>query len=178
MVPTATRLHNVGFSHSTSNLDYQKAMWTGCWQMPEGTWTQMTSRSLSRQVSAHQCSIRRTGINRVTFFQGNGLFCECSLPNSSLTAQLVLWAGMADRHTVTSVSYGLTFFSDSRLQSLSARLRNDKLHDLTHRISLVLQVRAKPTESVSTGSLNRKRENPTTLYDSEKASKWIQSMFK
>lgn len=82
---------------------------------------------------------------------------------------------MADGQKVTSVNYGLTFFSDSRLQSLSARLRNDKLHDLTHRISLVLQARAKPTDSVSTGLLSRKRENAAALYDDEQASKWIQS---
>lgn len=83
-----------------------------------------------------------------------------------------------DTRKVTSVSYGLTFFSDSRLQSLSARLRNDKLYDLTHRISLVLQSRAKPTESVSTGSLNRKRESPATLVDDPKrTAKWIKSKF-
>lgn len=82
---------------------------------------------------------------------------------------------MADRQKVTSVSYGLTFFSDSRLQSLSARLRNDKVYDLVHRISLVLQRRAKPTESITTGSLNKKKENPASLYDSKKASKWVQS---
>lgn len=82
-----------------------------------------------------------------------------------------------ERNLVTSVSYGLTFFSDSRLQSLSARLRNDKLYDLTHRISMVLQSRAKPTESVSTGTLIRRRENPPPLDDSQKAAKWIQSEF-
>lgn len=81
---------------------------------------------------------------------------------------------MTNRSTVTSVSYGLTFFSDSRLQSLSARLRNNKLYDLTRRISVVLQNRAKPTD-VSAGTLSRRRENAGALYDAAKAAKWVTS---
>ena len=46
-------------------------------------------------------------------------------------------------------TYRLTFFSDSRLESLSTKLRNNKVNDLVGRISAVLKnrVRSPYTES-------------------------------
>lgn len=47
-------------------------------------------------------------------------------------------------------TYRLTFFSDSRLESLSTKLRNNKVNDLVRRISTILKnrVRSPDTESV------------------------------
>ena len=46
-------------------------------------------------------------------------------------------------------TYRLTFFSDSRLESLSTKLRNNKVNDLVRRISTILKnrVRSPDTES-------------------------------
>lgn len=107
--------------------------------------------------------------------QSNGLFRKSAYHIHAFASKAVLCECADSLLTVTSVNYGLSFFSDSRLSSLSARLQNNKLHDLVKRVSHVLQSRAKPREAVATGSLTRKRENLELFTDSAAASKWIQS---
>ncbi|RTE80194.1 hypothetical protein BHE90_005287 [Fusarium euwallaceae] len=70
---------------------------------------------------------------------GNGLFSR--LRNQST------WA-VFDMKPIGG-TYRLTFFSDSRLESLSTKLRNNKVNDLVRRISTILKnrVRSPDTES-------------------------------
>ncbi|KAJ4235495.1 hypothetical protein NW757_013494 [Fusarium falciforme] len=71
--------------------------------------------------------------------KGNGLFSR--LRNRST------WA-VFDMKPIGG-TYRLTFFSDSRLESLSTKLRNNKVNDLVRRISTILKnrVRSPDTES-------------------------------
>ncbi|KAJ3457940.1 hypothetical protein MRS44_012049 [Fusarium solani] len=71
--------------------------------------------------------------------KGNGLFSR--LRNRST------WA-VFDKKPIGG-TYRLTFFSDSRLESLSTKLRNNKVNDLVRRISTILKnrVRSPDTES-------------------------------
>ncbi|KAI1075017.1 hypothetical protein F5B20DRAFT_595662 [Whalleya microplaca] len=55
-------------------------------------------------------------------------------------------------------NYSLTFFSNSRLQYLSAQLGNDKVRELVQRISSVIAYRLRRHEKVSSGSLGATKE--------------------
>ncbi|TPX11952.1 uncharacterized protein E0L32_007450 [Thyridium curvatum] len=70
-------------------------------------------------------------------------------------------------------NYNLSFFSDSRLASLSARLGNTKVKDLVKRISSIINGRVKPADTVLTGPLSRRKGNFLAFEDREQAAKWI-----
>ncbi|GKU06630.1 hypothetical protein FLAG1_09511 [Fusarium langsethiae] len=66
-----------------------------------------------------------------------------SMPNSEQSFSL---KGIG----LLSGTYSVTFFSDSRLEILSAKLKNRKIHDLLRRISVIINSKVKATSSTST----------------------------
>ena len=64
----------------------------------------------------------------------------------------------------------VTFFSDSRLETLSAKLQNNKVNDLIRRISSIINNTVKPTSSTS--SVYAPEQSPP-LVDRATATKYI-----
>ncbi|KAG8354237.1 hypothetical protein FVEN_g7812 [Fusarium venenatum] len=64
----------------------------------------------------------------------------------------------------------VTFFSDSRLETLSAKLQNNKIDDLMRRISSIIKNKVKPTSSISAVYI---QEQGLPLVDSATAAKYI-----
>ena len=64
----------------------------------------------------------------------------------------------------------MTFFSDSRLETLSAKLQNNKIDDLIRRISSIINNKVKPTSSISN---IYNPEHGLPLVDSATATKYI-----
>jgi hypothetical protein len=67
----------------------------------------------------------------------------------------------------------VTFFSDSRLEILSAKLQNNKIHDLLRRISTIINSKVKATSSTSTLRIPERSLPPL---DHALATKYILSM--
>ncbi|KAF4976411.1 hypothetical protein FZEAL_6915 [Fusarium zealandicum] len=63
----------------------------------------------------------------------------------------VCWAQRVRSHIndQTGGTYRLTFFSDSRLESLSTKLRNNKVNDLVRRISMLIKSRLRSPDATS-----------------------------
>ncbi|KAK9795029.1 hypothetical protein SCARD494_05100 [Seiridium cardinale] len=71
-------------------------------------------------------------------------------------------------------NYSLTFFSDGRLQHLSAQLRNDKVKDLVRRISSVISSRVGHYDNVSSSTIKYAADTrPVTAVDPNAAAFWI-----
>ncbi|KAM0319409.1 hypothetical protein ACHAPQ_010371 [Fusarium lateritium] len=77
---------------------------------------------------------------------------------------------MLKANLLTGGTYSVTFFSDSRLETLSAKLQNSKIDNLIRRISSIINDKAKATSSTST-TLIPERNLP--LLDHASATKYI-----
>ncbi|EGU88849.1 hypothetical protein FOXB_00631 [Fusarium oxysporum f. sp. conglutinans Fo5176] len=69
-----------------------------------------------------------------------------------------------------SGTYSVTFFSDSMLEILSAKLQNSKIHDLLRRISTIINSKVKVTSSTSTLRIPERSLSPL---DHTLATKYI-----
>ncbi|OHW89626.1 fungal specific transcription factor domain-containing protein [Colletotrichum incanum] len=69
----------------------------------------------------------------------------------------------------------LTFFSDSRLLSLSMRLRNQKVNELVGRISTVVNGRLRPADPMTTTT--RKMQQPKSVTDRGRVALYIRLYF-
>ncbi|KAM0284306.1 hypothetical protein ACHAO9_009230 [Fusarium lateritium] len=104
-----------------------------------------------------------------------------AIPNNLLVDQILLGTlsnGMPNSKESFSLqgigllsgTYSVTFFSDSRLETLSAKLQNSKIDNLIRRISSIINDKAKATSSTST-TLIPERNLP--LLDHASATKYI-----
>lgn len=100
------------------------------------------------------------------FSQGNGLF---GMNESS-------YALFHPSLTVTGGTYTITFFTDARLASLSARLQNNKVDQLVKRFSAVLKSRVKSPDKVSARSISQEKGRSGPFNDRAAAATFIASM--
>ncbi|KPM43985.1 hypothetical protein AK830_g2504 [Neonectria ditissima] len=76
-----------------------------------------------------------------------------------------------------SGTYTITFFTDSRLASLSARLQNNKVDKLVKRFSSVLQNRVKSPDKVSARSISQEKGRNGPFTDRTAAANFITAYF-
>ncbi|KAH7165896.1 hypothetical protein EDB81DRAFT_780638 [Dactylonectria macrodidyma] len=74
-------------------------------------------------------------------------------------------------------AYTITFFSDSRLASLSARLQNNKVDQLVQRFSSVLKSRVKSPDKVSARSISQEKGRAGPFNDRTAAAAFISAYF-
>ncbi|KAM5342284.1 hypothetical protein ACJ41O_013250 [Fusarium nematophilum] len=73
-----------------------------------------------------------------------------------------------------SGTYRLTFFSDSRLESLSTKLRNNKVNDLVRRISGIIKTRVKSPDTTAPAL---PQGNPSYVLDNITATRYITTYY-
>ncbi|KAJ3538985.1 hypothetical protein NM208_g5672 [Fusarium decemcellulare] len=76
-----------------------------------------------------------------------------------------------------SGTYRLTFFSDSRLESLSTKLRNNKVNDLVRRISAIIKNRVRSPDTVSALSATPEDTSRNALLDDAAAARYISTYY-
>ncbi|KAH6893264.1 hypothetical protein B0T10DRAFT_537020 [Thelonectria olida] len=74
-------------------------------------------------------------------------------------------------------SYTITFFTDARLASLSARLQNNKVDQLVKRFSAVLKSRVKSPDKVSARSISQEKGRNGPFHDRAAAATFISAYF-
>lgn len=96
--------------------------------------------------------------------QRNGIFGKPRLDNSRCSNSLTDIGGRNS----------LSFFSDSRLLSLSTRLRNNKVNELVGRISTVVNGRLRRGDATTT---TRRIQQPESVTDRSKVALYVRRMY-